>query len=314
MTKKIAIFFYILVFCLGISLKGSAQDKALKDLKSRVLATKKLPKRDTGTVWTIGATYVLNMGQGSLSNWAAGGDDFSFSINTYIGLYGRYKKNKISWDNTVDLNYGLMFGTSQGERKTDDRIDANSKVGYALNSSLNLAGLFNFHSQFTRGYSYKSDGTKELLSNFMAPGYVLFSLGFDYLPVKGLSIFISPITSRWIFMNDDSLSAKGSYGVKAGDKVSTEIGSFASITYWKLFSKKVTYKGRLDLFSNYSHNPGNVDVLMNNLLIAKVSRVFSFNIGIDLIYDDDVKLFGKDHDSPGLQMKQVIGAGLALKF
>ena len=48
---------------------------------------------------------------------------------------------------------------------------------------------------------------------FYAPGYVLLSLGFDYKPVDGLSIFVSPITSRWTIVRDDSLSAKGAYGV-----------------------------------------------------------------------------------------------------
>ena len=72
-----------------------------------------------------------------------------------------------------------------------------------------LAALFNFHSQFSKGYKYNNDGTKDLLSNFLAPGYVLLSLGLDYKPAKGLSIFVSPITSRWTIVTNDSLSAKG---------------------------------------------------------------------------------------------------------
>jgi hypothetical protein len=33
-----------------------------------------------------------------------------------------------------------------------------------------------------------------------------------------------------------------------------------------------------------------------------------------LIYDDDVKLFGPNHDSPGLQLKSQIAVGLSVKF
>lgn len=312
--KRFVLFFLLVLFFMGYSVRGLAQDKALRDLKSKVLARKKLPKHDTAAAWTTGGNYVLNMGQGSISNWAAGGDDFSFSLNTYLSLYALYEKEKISWDNTLDLGYGIMDGTSRGTRKIDDRMDLNTKLGYALTSDLNFAGLFNFHSQFSKGYSYKPDRKRKLMSNFMSPGYLLLSLGLDYKPAKGLSIFISPVTSRWVFVTDDSLSAKGSYGVKPGKKVSKEIGSFASVSYRKSFSKKVTYQGRLDLFSNYQNNPENVDLAMNNLLITKVSKVFSFNIGVDFIYDDDVKLFGKNHDSPALQRKQVVGAGLAFKF
>lgn len=312
--KKFPMILVALLFFIGFSSSSFAQDKTIGELKSKALAEKDLPKRDSGILWTTGGNYMLNMGQGSLSNWAAGGEDFSFSLSTYFGLFARYKKDRMSWDNTVDLNYGLMNNSSQGTRKTDDRMDLTSKVGYSLTPTLGLATLLNFHSQFSKGYNYKSDGGRELLSNFMSPGYILLSLGLDYKPAKGLSIFVSPITSRWIFVSDDSLSAKGAYGVDPGKHVSNEVGAFASINYDKEFSKRLAYKGRLDLFSNYKHNPQNVDVMMNNMLIAKISKVFSFNVGLNLIYDDDVKLFGKNNDSPALQIKQMFGAGLTVKF
>ena len=203
------------------------------------------------------------------------------SIASYLGFYAFYKKDKYSWDNTIDLNYGLVNTTSLGTRKNDDRIDFLSKVGYALNPKLNVAGLLNFHSQFSKGYNYNSDGTKDLLSNFLAPGYVLLSLGLDYKPAEGLSIFVSPITSRWTIVNDDTLSAKGAYGVTPGKKVKNEIGAFASITYIKNLSKVIAYNGRLDLFSNYEHNPQNVDVMMNNMFTAKLSKVLTASLGLN---------------------------------
>ena len=156
--------------------------------------------------------------------------------------------------------------------------------------------------------------TKELLSDFLAPGYLLISLGLDFKPVKGLSIFVSPITSRWTFVTNDSLSAKGSYGVTPGKKVKNEIGAFASITYLNDFNKTISYTGRLDLFSNYGHDPQNVDVLMNNMFAAKLSKLLTASLSLNLIYDDDVKLFGPNNDSPALQFKSLIAAGFSVKF
>ena len=78
----------------------------------------------------------------------------------------------------------LVNTTSLGTRKNDDRIDLLSKVGYALTPKLDLAALVNFHSQFSKGYNYNSDGTKDLLSDFLSPGYVLLSLGLDYKPAR----------------------------------------------------------------------------------------------------------------------------------
>jgi hypothetical protein len=291
-----------------------AQDQTIKYLQSGATKEIKKNKIDSSKIWNTGGLFNLNFGQGSQSNWAAGGDDFSLTVATYLGFYAYYKKGKYSWDNTLDFNYGLVNTTSQGTRKNDDRIDLLSKVGYGLIPKLDLAGLFNFHSQFSKGYNYNTDGSKELLSNFLSPGYVLLSLGLNYKPAPGLSIFVSPITSRWTIVTDDSLSAKGSYGVTPGKKVKNEIGAFASIIYTKNLSKVISYNGRLDLFSNYERNPQNVDVMMNNMFVAKLSKVLTANWGLDLIYDDDVKLFGPNHDSPGLQLKSLIAAGLSVKL
>ena len=303
-----------LFFFLFLSLNGIAQDQTVVELRDKSFKKIKRPEFDSGQLWKKGGVFNLNIGQGSQKNWSAGGDDFSFSINSYIGLHAFYKKGKYSWDNTAELNYGLVNTTSQGTRKNDDRIDLLTKVGYELIPKLSLSSLINFHSQFSKGYKYDSDGNKELLSNFLAPGYLLFSLGLDYKPTEGLSIFVSPITSRWIFVTDDSLSAKGDYGVKPGNKLKNEIGAFASINYLKNISETITYNGRLDLFSNYEHNPQNVDIMMNNKFTAKFSKSLSASLGLDLIYDDDAKLFGKNGDSPAWQLKSLMGVGLSVKF
>ncbi|MEO5651195.1 MAG: DUF3078 domain-containing protein, partial [Ginsengibacter sp.] len=300
--------------CMAIGKNGFAQDQSVKAMQAKATKQIKRAKIDSGRLWKTGGVFNLNLGQGSQSNWSAGGDDFSFSVSSYLGLHAFYKKDRYSWDNTLDFNYGLINTTSQGTRKNDDRIDLLSKVGYQMQPKLNLAGLVNFHSQFSKGYNYNTDRSKDLLSNFLAPGYVLVSLGLDYKPANGLSIFVSPITSRWTFVNDDTLSAKGAYGVTPGKKIKNEIGAFANINYLKPLNKTITYNGRLDLFSNYGHDPQNVDVMMNNLFTAKLSKVLTASLALDLIYDDDVKLFGKNHDSPGLQLKQLIAAGLSVKL
>jgi len=256
----------------------------------------------------------VNLAQGNQSNWSAGGDDFSFSINSYTGFYAFYKKLRYSWDNTLDFNYGFLNTTTLGTRKNDDRIDLLSKIGYELQPKLSLSALLNFHSQFTKGYNYIDANTKELLSDFLAPGYVLLSLGLDYKPAEGLSIFLSPVTSRGIIVRNDSLSFKGAYGVEPGEKSKNEIGAFASVNYLKEISKTITYKGRLDLFSNYQHDPQNVDLTMNNIFTGKLSKILSASLALNFIYDDDVKLFGKNHDSPALQSQSLLAVGLSVKL
>lgn len=312
---RIIISSIVIISFLAISHMSYAQDETVKGLQSDAnKAIDKKDKIDTSKIWNTGGLFNLNIGQGTQSNWAAGGDDFSFSVNSYLGLYGFYKKGRYSWDNTLELNYGLINTTSVGTRKNDDRIDLLSKGGYGLTKNLSLSGLLNFHSQFAKGYNYDKDGSKTLLSDFLAPGYVLLGLGLDYKPVEGLSIYVSPITARWTIVNNDILSANAKYGVDSGQKVRTELGAFASINYLKKITKTILYKGRLDLFSNYAHDPQNVDLTMTNMFQAEISKVFSVSLNINLIYDDDVKQFGPDHDSPALQFQSVLGVGLAVKL
>ena len=306
------VFLVLLLFSVVIT---SAQDETVKELKNASGRTIKKDPNDTiPKTWKKGGLYGINVSQGSLSNWAAGGEDFSLSLNSVLSLFAFYKKDKHSWDNTFDFNLGYVKTTSLGSRKNDDRFDLLSKYGYALNSKLNAAGLFNFRSQLFKGYTYDGDGVKTLSSTFLSPAYILVSPGLDYKPNADLSIFVSPITARWTIVKDDSLSAKGLYGVDPGKHSNTEFGAFASINYLKEFNKTITYKSRLDLFSNYRRNPKNVDLYFTNVLNVKLSKILALTWSVDMIYDDDVRLFGENNNGAALQLKSLIGIGLLAKF
>ena len=53
---------------------------------------------------------------------------------------------------------------------------------------------------------------------------------------------------------------------------------------------------------------------MTNMLALKISKAFSASWNVDFIYDDDVRIFGKNQSSAALQVKSIIGLGLQLKF
>ncbi len=303
-----------LVLLVLITVKVAAQDETIKAIQAESGKSIKKDATDTSAKrWKKGGLYSLNISQASLTNWAAGGDDFSLAVNSLLSLYAFYKKDKYTWDNTFDFNLGYVKTTSLGGRKNDDRFDLLSKYGYAIKPKLSLAGLVNLRSQFFEGYNF-SGGVKSFTSNFMAPGYFLVSLGLDYKPTKDLSIFFSPATARLVIVSDTALSNKGGYGVTPGKKSNLEIGAFATINYLKEISKNITFKGRLDLFSNYKRNPQNVDLFMSNVLNVKLAKILTATWGVDFIYDDDVKQFGTSKKSPALQIKSLVGIGLMVKF
>ncbi|MEO8711659.1 MAG: DUF3078 domain-containing protein [Parafilimonas sp.] len=307
MKTSLSILF-LLCFYAAIS-----QDATVQDLKTEASKTITKDPNDTiPKIWKTGGILSLNLAQGSQSNWAAGGEKFSLAANGFINAYAFYKKDKHSWDNSLNFNLGYVKTTSLGTRKNDDRIEYLSKYGYALNPKLNLSGLFDIRTQLFKGYAYPDATTKVYTSNFFAPAYILLSPGFDYHPVKNLSIFISPATARWVIVNDTVLSTL--YGVEAGKKSDFQFGAYASVSYLANLGKVVTYTGKIDFFSNYKHNPQNVDVYMTNLFAAKISNMLSVTYSLTLIYDDDVRQFGPNLNAPGLQVQSLFGAGLLVKL
>ena len=304
----------LFILCTLSFFSSIGQDETVKKLQQDANVVIKKPE-DTAKVYhKKGGTYSLNVAQGANSNWAAGGEDFSLAATSLLNIYSYKKTEKYSWDNTLDLNFGLVYTTSDGTRKNDDRIDFLSKYGRPISSKWNMATLVNFRTQFANGYEYEDDDVKTLNSAFLAPAYLLASLGFDYKPSSVFSLYLSPATYRLVIVNNDSLSNKGLYGVDPGEHLRTEFGSFLSASFFKEFTPSLSFKSRLDLFSNYLEKPENVDVFMTNSLIVKISSVLALNWNIDMIYDDDVKLFGDNGDSPALQLKSLVGLGLMFKF
>lgn len=291
-----------------------AQDKTVTGLQAEASRTVKQNPLDTiPRAWKRGGMMGLNISQGSLNNWAAGGDNFSLSVNSILSLYAFYKNGRHSWDNSFDFNYGLIKSTSLGTRKNDDRLDLFSKYGYGISEHWSIATLANFRTQLFKGYTY-DEGIATLSSAFLSPAYALLGVGLDFKPNPAFSLYLSPLTGRVTLVSDDSLAAKGAYGVEPGQNTKWELGAFLSANYIKAFNDVLGYKARLDLYSNYRRNPEKIDLFMTNVLSIKLSRVLSATWNVDLIYDDDIRLFGENKDEPALQLKSLIGIGFLVKF
>lgn len=286
-----------------------AQDLTLIKLRSE---TSRSIKKDADTSnwnWKQGGMYNFNLSQSSLSNWAAGGDNFNMVINSYFNYFAFYKKDRHGWDNNLDVNLGFVQSTSLGGRKNDDRLDLLSKYGYKIDTTgvWYVSGLFNFRSQFFDGYSFGA--TPIFTSSFLSPAYIILSAGLDYKPDNTLSIFFSPVTSRTTIVLNEKLSALGKYGVKPGQKVNRETGLFVTINYNNKILENVYYKGRADFFSNYYDKPENINLFMTNMFTFKILKNLSATYNLDLIYDDKIRIFGPLKKSPGLQVKSIIGIG-----
>lgn len=267
---------------------------------------------DSLRAWQKGGIATINFSQVSLINWAAGGNSSASGV-LLIKSFANYKKDKLSWDNSLDLSYGGIKEKDKDFVKSNDKIDLNSKLGFQAKGNWHYAGLLSFKSQFAEGYN--DSDTPDIISKFMAPGYLNAGIGMDYKTEK-ISLMLAPVSGKFTFVMDDKLAANGNFGVDPGKNSRSELGAKVRFEYKNEVVKNVTFETSLDLFSNYFHNPENIDIDWNVLINMKINEYLSANLVTRLIYDDDIKIEDTDtgKSSPKVQFMEMFGVGLSLKF
>ena len=84
---------------------------------------------DSTLGWKYPGVLNISLAQTGFSNWAAGGEN-SFAINSLALINANFKSNEAFWDNNLTIGYGLMKQGDKEVRKTDDRLEFNTKFGY----------------------------------------------------------------------------------------------------------------------------------------------------------------------------------------
>ena len=270
--------------------------------------------------WEFSGLASLNFSQVSLSNWNGGGNE-AVSLASLVNLQMNRKHLNYTFNNSLTLAYGLQQIDDDVVKKTDDRIEFVSEYSRKAFNKWNYLTNFTFRSQFDKGFTYPTDSTQVLISDFLAPGYFLLSIGLNRTVKENLSLTISPLSAKVTVVNNDTLSAVGAFGVDPGKKVRFEAGASFRAVYKKELVKNVTYNTSLDLFSNYVNNPQNIDVNWSNMLDFKINKFLSCNLSVLMIYDDDIDIAIDsnndgvfDKEGPRAQWKQTFNLGLQVKF
>lgn len=289
------------------------------------------------TAWRIGGFGSLQFSQVAFDHWAAGGES-SFSLTALGSGFASYLKDKNFWNSYAILSYGAYQGQYDKKiRKNVDMIDLGTKAGHDLGKKFYITGLLNFKSQFAPGYNYPD--LENVVSKFMAPGYLLVSLGIDYRPVPYFSLYLSPATGKFTFVTDEAIADLGTYGndpavydsltgtlISHGKTIRSEFGALLIGTFTKDIAKNVNLASKLTLFTNYTdpvkENLGNIDVNWDVLFNMKINSWLSATVYASLIYDHDIFIADLDSETglptgtggPRTQFKEGLGIGLTYNF
>lgn len=249
----------------------------------------KIPKRKLPPVlpkyWSSNGKITFSLNQLAYSNWINGADNqMTFSLDSRGAA--NYKKGKISWGNSYWYRFGLI--KQEGRRlfknvdqmvlKTDLQHKAFKKMSWSANSQ--------FDSQIFPGYRSAKDTIP--ISKFMSPSFLTVGGGMVYKVFKGLSVNVSPVAGKFTFVMDTINISQKSFGLKEGQRIKGEPGATVLFTYKNVLWKNILWQGSLKLFTNYLHNPQNVDFDWKNTLTLKVNKYVSTRFYIYMRYDDDM--------------------------
>lgn len=223
---------------------AQAQDDVQKAAQDAVNALSAAPAVEAPQVkpkyWTNSLTTQINVGQTGLTNWAAGGDN-TFTLKGYIDGSCNWAKDKMFWNNRLQVEYGVLYASSKPLfQKSNDRFYFESKWGHRIVEQLYASANFDFKTQFSKGYDYKTpsasqvvelfgpDATLEALdrkqqtqawkaarvakSGLLSPGYATLALGLDWTPAKWVSVSLAPLTGGYTIVTDEQF--RKTYGMK----------------------------------------------------------------------------------------------------
>lgn len=264
------------------------------------------------TNWNIKGKHTLNLSQGKTTNWAGGDDTKNLGAEARIDYDLNYKKDKVIWDNRINLGYGLTAVNEDETQKSSDFLNITSTFGYELKEFWYATARASFSTQFTKGYNYKTGSTTAdnlLITDFLSPAYATIGLGVDYKPSENFSAYFHPLTAKFTIVTNEKVKKAGNlYGLdNANDSFKTEFGLATGARYSIQIAKNITFDNTLDLFSSYENmSLKNVDIRYGGLINMKVNDYISANIGINAVYDNDT--------SSKVQFKQALGIGASYLF
>ncbi len=279
---------------------------------------------DTLKPWKIGGDIALTFSQVSFTNWAAGGKNSYSGVGTF-NAFADYAKGKNVWNNFLTAAYGMQKIGKDPMEKTQDRFDLMSNYGYNAVKKWYYSANLSFNTQFAPGYD--ADVDDSLVSDLLAPGYLLAGLGMTYQPNDNFYVSLSPIAYKLTIVANQSLANLGMYGLDPAkldengnviENASTtrhEFGASIKAMFKKEVVKNVVLWTYLELFSNYLEDPQNIDIKWDLIIDFKINNWLTANLMTNLIYDHDVMVTDKDGNTgPRTQFKEAFGLGVAYRF
>ncbi|HYK76878.1 MAG TPA: DUF3078 domain-containing protein [Daejeonella sp.] len=296
-------------------LKQFPRKNSLPVRKSVILLEQvELPSADIDirvNYWRNSITFGLNFNQAAFSNnWKNGGVN-SLAFGSVVNYKTDYTKGDKNFTSEILLQYGKLRNKGQLERKLNDRIFWDNKVGVKISKNWDFFASLNFESQFDEGFSFSKNAEgKEiatLLSRFMSPGYLTESVGVEYKPVKYFYVRVGTGTARQTFVLDTNLFRTNpkNFGVVPGKTFRNDLAFQIVSEIDKSIAPNLNLKGRYAMFASYERL-SKIDHRLDLALTARFNRFINVSLTGVGLYDNN--------SANRIQASQTLALGLMYKL
>lgn len=252
--------------------------------------------------WKNQIIGTFNLTQASFDNWTQGGEN-TFAGQLQLKTNFVLQQERFNWSNMAKFTYGMAKVGENEARKSADEIRLESVYTRNVSWIVSPFVAATAATQFTSGFEYDGD-TKTKVSKFLDPGYFTQSVGFAYVPNEEIRTRIGA-TLKETITNDFSAPYADDPNTVAVEKTKVEPGVSSVTDFQKTLHENILYVGRLDLFSDFKAFD-RVDVLWENHVTMKVTKLIAVGFNVDLFYDKDI--------SNKRQIRQVLAIGLTYSF
>lgn len=236
--------------------------------------------------WTFSGDYSLQFMQNYISpNWHTSGNSNYSMMGAVTLQYNYNNKQRIKWDNKLELKLGLLSTEADTINKfktTEDLIRYTTQLSLQAYKQWYYAAQLIASTQFAKG---RKNNDPVIYSDFMSPFTLNVSLGMNYVvdiwnkKLTG-NILLAPLSYYYTYV--DRLALATRFGVDEGKHSLHDIGSLINIgLVWKP-ADNIKWETHFYTFSNYSY----VQLEWENTINFQFNRYISTKLSFYPRFDD----------------------------
>ena len=259
--------------------------------------------------WKKTAAASMQFSQYSISdNWYQGGESTN-SLLSELKLTANYDdRQRVQFENSLEIKIGFITAPSDTVHKWKTNADLfrlNSKLGVRAIKNLYYTLTGEFKTQFFSNYK---TNTNDLISSFLSPAQLKFSLGMDYKLEKSkykLSLMGAPLSYTFIYISNDKIINPSSFNVDPGHTSANMFGSEITANLTWQIANNISWVSKFEYFTTYEKVIANWE----NTFEFKLNRYLSTKFFLHSRFDDGVTL-SEDNDTY-FQFKEMLTFGLS---